>query len=296
MLNVNVICDFCKKEFERPMRRYSEAKKFGWKQFCSPSCQSKSKTKERITAHCKQCNKLVHRAKSRIRDSGDIFCSSSCSIIFSNTHRVTKLTLAKRKRMLEKPICANPNCHKQIGLENIVYCSPECRFLHLNDKNKMRVITGIRDFFKKFDRIPLKNELPALCSRGRHGFGSWNKAVTAAGFIPNKVIFSKKFTALDGHRCDSLSEKIVDDWLFTQNITHEVHARYPWKNGMSADFKVRDYWIEMFGLCGQLKKYDYLMATKLEKIKEYKLNLISLYLSDIFPTNHLESKLSILQK
>ena len=65
---------------------------------------------------------------------------------------------------------------------------------------------------------------------------------------------------------------------------------------MSADFKVGEYWIEMFGLCGQLKKYDYLMSTKLERIKEYKLNLISLYLSDIFPTNHLESKLSILQK
>ncbi|KKU05326.1 MAG: hypothetical protein UX08_C0007G0023 [Candidatus Collierbacteria bacterium GW2011_GWB1_45_35] len=65
---------------------------------------------------------------------------------------------------------------------------------------------------------------------------------------------------------------------------------------MSADFKIGKYWVELFGLTGQLKKYDSLMRTKLELIKQYNLKLISLYLSDIFPVNHLDKKLSLLRK
>jgi small nuclear ribonucleoprotein (snRNP)-like protein len=65
---------------------------------------------------------------------------------------------------------------------------------------------------------------------------------------------------------------------------------------MSADFKVGEYWIELFGLCGQLKDYDKLMKIKLQKVKENKLNLISLFLGDLFPNNHLEEKLTLLRK
>ena len=65
---------------------------------------------------------------------------------------------------------------------------------------------------------------------------------------------------------------------------------------MSADFKVGNYWIELFGLTGQLKTYDRLMKIKLEKVKKYHLQLISLYLSDLFPKNHLDRKLGVLQR
>lgn len=234
------------------------------------------------------------RLQSSIEPSGNIFCSNTCSIKYSNAHRITKLMLSKRKRLSEKPICANPGCLKQIGLENKMYCSPECRRSNENEKGKHFVLQEIQKFAKKFNRIPIKYEIPSLSSRGRRNFGSWNKAVKAAGFIPNDVIFSKKFIANDGHKCDSLSEKIVDDWLFARKITHLVKVKYPWNNGMTADFKVGEYWIELFGLTGQLKSYDRLMKTKLQKVKEYNLNLISLFLSDLFPQNHLEDKLSTL--
>lgn len=296
MYEVEVICDFCKKEFDRPLGRVNEAEKFGWRQFCSPSCQYASKTKDRVLVICKTCGKPIRRSKSRIESSGNAFCSSSCSIKYSNTHRVTKLTLEKRKRLQSKPVCANSDCKKQIGLENKVYCSPECRFLQENNNSKKHVISEIKKFFKKFRRVPIKYELPTLSSRARHCFGTWNKAIIASGFVPNKTIFSKRFVARDGHICDSLSEKILDDWLSARNIKHEVHIKYPWGNNMSADFKVGSYWIELFGLTGQLKRYDELMKIKLQKVSEYKLHLISIYLSDIFPINHLDKKLGVLQK
>lgn len=296
MKSVLVVCNLCSKKFERFMGRYNEAIKMGWMQFCSSKCQTLSKQKHRVISSCKTCGKEVRRLESTIEPSRNIFCSSSCSITFSNTHRVTKLILAKRKRSLEKPMCANSSCNKRIGLENKIYCSSSCRFHSENEKNKKRVVAEIKNFFKKFGRIPIKYEFPNLSSRGRHGFGTWNKAVKSAGFVPNEVIFSKKFTANDGHRCDSLSEKIIDDWLSARNIKHEIHVRYPWKNGMSTDFKVGEYWIELFGLTKQLKSYDNLMRTKLELIKQHNLNLISLYLSDIFPVSRLDKKLSPLRK
>ena len=52
----------------------------------------------------------------------------------------------------------------------------------------------------------------------REIFGSWNNAVEAAGFKPNPVLFAEKHTADDGHHCDSLAEKIIDDWLNSQKI------------------------------------------------------------------------------
>ncbi len=293
---VEVNCNYCNKKFLRTSTRFNEAINNNWKQFCSVSCQSKSKTKPRIFAKCRVCYKDVTRLKSDVETSGNIFCSSSCSIKYSNTHRITKLTLARKKHLFEKPVCMNPSCHKQIGLENKKYCSPECRFIDINEKSKNYVLQEIRKFVKIYSRVPIKYEMPNLSSRGRHCFGTWNKAVKSAGFIPNDVIFSKKSTANDGHKCDSLSEKIVDDWLFARNIKHKVHVKYPFGNGMSVDFKVGEYWIELFGLTKQLKRYDSLMETKLGLIKQFNLKLISLYLSDIFPVNRLDKKLSLLQK
>lgn len=197
-------------------------------------------------------------------------------------------------KLSKKPICANIGCQKQIGLDNKIYCTPKCRFESENRLSKESVLREIKEFFVKWGRIPIKYELPTLSSRGRRVFGTWNKAISAAGFVPNQVVFSKKFTANDGHICDSLSEKIVDDWLFVRNIKHEVHVRYPWNNHMSADFKVGEHWIELFGLTGQLKRYDSLMEEKLKLVKEYKLKLISLYLSDIFPVSNLDTKLKLL--
>jgi len=142
----------------------------------------------------------------------------------------------------------------------------------------------------------MKYELSSLYSRARNAFHTWNGAIIAAGLEPNPVRFSKHFIANDGHFCDSLSEKIVDDWLHARKIPHEIKVKYPWNNGMTVDFKVDEYWIELFGLTGQLESYDRLMKIKIEKTKEYHLNLIKLYLSDLFPKNHLEDKLGVLQR
>lgn len=249
-----------------------------------------------LLRRCHQCDQKVFRRPSQIK--GNVFCSHHCSAVFSNTRRVTSATLNKRRRQKEAPFCAGLKCGNRIKLENRRYCSQRCRDLvnqQIRRSYYQEIIDLIRNFIRKNHRPPFKREFILSYRKAVIAFGNWGNAIRAAGFEPNPVRFSKHFVANDGHPCDSLSEKIIDDWLFARKIPHEVKAKYPWNNGMSADFKVGSYWIELFGLTGQLQSYDRLMKIKLEKVKEYNLNLIGLYLSDLFPNNHLEEKLGVLQ-
>lgn len=143
----------------------------------------------------------------------------------------------------------------------------------------------IKSFVKNKKRIPTKREVTSHKPYVRL-FGSWNNAIIAAGFEPNPVMFSKKHLANDGHKCDSLAEKIIDDWLFFKGIPHETKIPYN-KNGMTADFKVGEILIEFLGLTGQLEKYDKLVKIKEKLWKEQKLKVIKIYPKDLFPVNKL---------
>jgi len=66
--------------------------------------------------------------------------------------------LAKRDRQSTKPICANPDCDKQIGIDNKQFCSPRCRYEMSKTQDKIYVIREINSFVKKYGRIPIKHE------------------------------------------------------------------------------------------------------------------------------------------
>lgn len=166
-------------------------------------------------------------------------------------------------------------------------CVPKTPIKYLREMLINEIIT----FVKKYKRIPLKREIPHY-SAIRRRFGTWNNAIIAAGFEPNPVMFAKKYIANDGHRCDSLAEKIIDDYLFRRKIQHEINVPYPGHKGFTADFKIGDKWVEFFGLAGELKRYDQLKRRKMRLIKKYHLNLISLYPKDLFPVGKLQNILN----
>lgn len=93
---------------------------------------------------------------------------------------------------------------------------------------KKYLLDKIRRFYFDYDRIPLKGEFN-MYREYQQRFGSWNKAIRLAGFKPNQVIFSNKFIAKDGHKCDSYAEKIIDDWLNKNNINHTKNFSYRMK-------------------------------------------------------------------
>lgn len=82
-------CDFCGKEFEKPINKVNESRKNGWSLYCSPECRGKSK---KIRCICSKCGKEVWKTPSEIKKSktGNVFCSKSCACSYNNSHFRTK--------------------------------------------------------------------------------------------------------------------------------------------------------------------------------------------------------------
>ena len=97
-------------------------------------------------------------------------------------------------------------------------------------------------------RVPGKREVNMLSKACIKAFGSWNNAITAAGFTPNRFDSQRMYhwtqtTAKDGHKCDSVSEAIIDNYLTDRHITHVRGAAYP-ATHHKADWEVHGQFIE----------------------------------------------------
>lgn len=123
-----------------------------------------------------------------------------------------------------------------------------------------------------------------LASSCRKYFGSWNKAMLAAGIVPNtQNLLRKRIRCTDGHLADSLSERILDDCLYKHGIQHERHKRYP-EGKYTCDFYLPELnlWVEYFGLFGSKGIYNKVVGRKREMAKSYGLHLVEIFPTDIY--------------
>jgi len=274
MTLAKLLCTYCRKVLYRTKGRITEAEKFGWKPYCSLACQCKQRnTQKRYMCSRPNCGKTFLRAPGDITNS-PAYCSRSCAVIVNNAK------VPKRKAFISE--C--DECHKTFKGRR-QYCSRACKY-------KGQIISGeevcesIRDFYNQHERIPLKRELLHY-GAARDRFGTWNAAIAAAGFKPNPILFSEKHIAKDGHSCDSLAEKIIDDWLVSKSVEHKRNIPYPEGKRLTVDFVIGNHWIEFFGLAGEIKNYDRLLRKKRRVCKKYAIPLLEIYPKDLFPKNRL---------
>lgn len=273
-------CYYCNKNVVKSTGRFNEAKKFGWKQFCSVKCLGFSKrTNLKLTCSRDGCNKKFTRVLNQYLRMNNHYCSHRCLALVVNSKRILK---PKKKCQI---------CGKNV-LYGKLYCSPRCQYIS-QETPKSKMVNWTKDFYRLNSRIPLKAEC-IYYSSVRRKYGTWNNFIREVGFAPNQVNFSKKHIALDGHKCDSLSEKIIDDWLYRRKILHKRSVPYPNYKQYTADFVIGNKWVEYFGLSGNLKRYDYLKNRKIRIAKKLGLDLIKLYPKDLFPKGNLNEKLSML--
>lgn len=283
-----VRCAFCGKNFSRSRGRANEARKFKWKQFCSPVCLAESKMNGCILRCTNpKCNKNFYRKQNQIKKVKNSFCSHSCAAVFNNK---------RHNANLPTNLCKNPLCRKPIPRHR-KYCS----ILHRINPRKIppetykeKIIARILAFHNLKGRIPVKREMYGMYKTARELFGTWNNAIIAAGLRPNPVRFAERQIAKDGHMCDSLAEKIIDDWLYSNNIKHERNVLYP-NARYTVDFRIKNKFVEFFGLNGELAEYDKNIEMKEGLAKKYKLNLVKIYPKDLFPVNHLSEIIKIKQ-
>lgn len=125
-------------------------------------------------------------------------------------------------------------------------------------------------------------------------YGEWLKAIIESGFLGQRGVLKGKFgykvIAKDGHLCNSLAEKIIDDWLFENSIEHEKEPKYPKAvidflgSNIRADWKIGEYYIEYFGLHLE-SNYAEKMNRKINACNIFKIKLISLFPGDEYLLN-----------
>lgn len=288
MVYKEISCAFCSRAFHRKSGQANEAIKFEWKQYCSIECQFAARLTGAIHI-CKTCGNNVWRTPKELKQSKTqrFFCNTSCAAIHNNR---------LRSEALPKNFCKHPGCKKQIPKDQL-YCSRSCAIFSRKrtiESLRQEVLSGIRNFHKLNGRIPVKKEHYALYSKARDAFGTWNKAIESAGYKSNPVMFADKHVARDGHKCDSIAEKIIDEWLYSKGIPHERSVPYPEGNRLTCDFVVNKTFIEFFGLKGELKAYDRLANLKIKLSKKHKLKLVQIKPKDLFPRNKLDQVLNFL--
>jgi len=285
-----VNCRNCNKIFHRPNGRYNEAVKFGWNQYCSKKCEFEHRTTSK-KLYCENCGKKVRRELSQVSEHN--YCSHSCAAIINNKKYDHRRILPTFK------ICEQCCKKYRKSSGNKKYCSLNCR-VKAQRYTPEELLDIIKNCFKKLKRVPARRELPkGINDACRKSFGSWNKAVSTAGFIPNRSHNDRmykrvKAKATDGHLCDSVSELLVDNWLYKNSIPHERDAHYP-NTKHKADWKIffknDEIFVEYFGLANDSTRYDRCIKEKIRLCNKNKISLIEIYPKDLYPKNFLEENL-----
>lgn len=117
--------------------------------------------------------------------------------------------------------------------------------------------------------------------------------VIAFGYTPmTKNLTKKRIRCNDGHIVDSCSERIIDEFLTSNNIKHDVHKKYSDSNYIS-DFYLTEYdtYVEYFGLSGEFDSYDETIKSKLAMFESAGTKVVSIFPKDLFPSSKLPEKL-----
>jgi hypothetical protein len=286
---IKVKCAFCGKEFFRRKGQFNEAKKFNWRQYCSPECLSKSRIKRQVL-FCENCGKRFSRAPNAI--SPHNYCSKSCSAVVNNKK------YPKRRSKIKFIICEKCGKPFRKSTGNKKYCSLKCRRV-AESYTSQQLVDIIKRTAKKLKRVPAKRELKQITDSCIRVFGSWNNAIITAGFQPNRSHSQRMYKrintkALDGHLCDSVSEAIIDNWLSKNHISHKRGVSYP-NTHHKADWVVlignKKIFVEYFGLANDSPRYDRAIKEKKKLCRKNKISLIAIYPQDIYPEEFLEKNL-----
>jgi hypothetical protein len=130
-------------------------------------------------------------------------------------------------------------------------------------------------------------------------FGSWLQALRESGLVDagaRRATYGVRCLAEDGHQCESLAEKNIDDWLFRRHISHERAPQYPSAQAQSkrlkADWAIGGALVEYWGREGN-EDYDAKMKTKRAIARSAGVRLIEIGPEDLWnPDRSLSQKLA----
>lgn len=274
-----VECDCCHNKFQKPLFRIKEAKKLYIYTFCSKGCRDKFKIKS-LTLKCTKCSKDIVVGKSVYDKSASkrFFCNKSCAAKYNNVIKGKKsedekdkirdglIKYYKSKGIIAgiKKECLTCGKHfKVVKGKNKICCSKRCSSIYNFGASPYTKEDVVNTILKIKEETGLTPQIRDCSRRLEYAavrfFGTWNKVMKECGLKPNHSKYQKiRLTCKDGHVADSISEKIIDEWLFAKGVKHEKNKKYPNSN-RDCDFYLNDSdtWVEYFGLSGgNIEEYE----------------------------------------
>lgn len=282
---IQVTCKRCGISFYRDAGHVKENQKLGHNFYCSLLCQFSARVSRKILV-CENgaCGKQFERTLKHVLIHN--YCSQSCAAIVNNQKFP--------KRGPGFRICEYKKCKKRFqGWRQ--YCSRLCMRMGRRRYLPEELLEILKFAAHKLERTPAKRELPDVKGCIVKAFGTWNKAIIAAGLEPNRShdhrMYSRtKTKAKDGHVCDSISEAIIDNWLTQQHIPHDKNVAYP-DTHHTVDWRLESgTFVEYFGLAKDSPRYDREIVIKKELCRRHGIRLVEVYPHDLYPVTKLHDK------
>lgn len=306
MANGIVRCDQCGLKFEKKNREINWARKCGYKIFCSGKCRKKAQCRAEVSK-CLACGCDISIIPSRISKSntGKFYCGSSCAARMRNLgshktdeekHKISRALFGKSRdggNSWTESTCVV--CGKKFShpvAQNRQSCSVSCsRIVKFGSLpyTKEETVDIANALIMKIGKAPSSKLVESkLVVAARRFFGSWNKLIKELGCKPNTQWVRFKPICRDGHKADSISEMLVDNWMFGKGIQHERHKKYP-EGKYTCDFYLPEsnLWVEYFGIDNR-SWYRETMEIKKDMAKRYGLNLVGIHPYDLYPEMNLE--------
>jgi len=221
----------------------------------------------------------------------------------------------ENKEASECDICGNE--FRVIDIPHFIYrgsdalkeCCFGCPIVEMPDRSEMEI--RVNEFIEKCGFIPNSTFGPSVYSfnsrlddekkleviekyakmGGMHifdEFDSWFDALDQSGALPEGYRYTGTgvwCTAKDGHRCHSLSEQRIDNWLTEHGIDHTREPEYPDhedynpSGSRKADWETENgVYIEYFGMVGN-SSYDKKTEEKLVLADKYGLEDLDSHLN-----------------
>lgn len=310
---IEIECPQCRLMFFKSASHHKHNLAKGLRSYCSTACSNASKRKYQ-ELRCLVCTTSFVQ-----RSSSQKFCSNSCAAVFNNKERGPRsadtkqristsvlTTLVNRVDSDKADKFISDNTHRSCSVCSRQFkptstgkktCSASCGHVLRTGHpmySESEVIQYLAQSEQALGRTPQRRELDVgYVTAAKRLFGSYNKALLACGIPPNSFKYQKNAVVCkDGHTCDSINESYVDEWLFTHNIPHTPHTKYPVDRKFMCDFflPTKGIWLEFLGIYSN-KQYDSHYEEKLLYLKEHGIHPICLYPSDL---NKLDRSLSFL--
>ena len=135
-------------------------------------------------------------------------------------------------------------------------------------------------------------------------YGDFRIPLIKIGVLPEQVLSGKYgyfCIAKDGHKCRSLAELKIDNFLYDNNVSHEIEPPYPFHDKYNknekkrADWKIGDMYIEYWGLADQ-SHYRNKMQDKIKMAEELNISLIGLTQADLLNLPAVLKKIKLHEK